>query len=529
MVHLAATASLTPYLPRWTAQVRVDAGMRDPLGLTGYAHSLTGELLPGITTQTWWARYYAIYCWILWHIGEVDRPTAKSDDQRAFNRRDAAFALCSQLSGARYDGSKNTKPALAAAGKTVSLQFQILDASRYGPYGAHYAGSMYTLGLSHRPTEIRDEPTLGLAIKLAKAIDATLIDTPFHANHLWTRKHAPLDELKESAPRLSLAALRDPVCTVERRLLIDLMFGWDCPGTRGLRPQSLTMLLWLLAQYTDSGIICPWKDGERHLLYAPLYYGVLCGPDGTTAACPPIPAPLAACAGQWRRFCAHQYWTAALERLFAAMLATLERCPSGASLQGVADLWISDGIIDRLAELLGAPAQVPAALLAACAEPRKFALGGSLAETKLCPDTIEPESGLLLLAVLHARWLTTNDLAVRAVADSFCRDLRAIAERWRAPTLTWSRAIAELLEYQLLRPHELHMYDKRQPASPWLDKVGDHYIHRKSASSTFRSARIAQARSILRDLLLVERGPGDRAAITGAGREVLQRVLEVAP
>ena len=72
-------------------------GGRDPLGLSRVGQRLTDLLLPGIITQTDRARYYAIYCWILWHIQREEKPESWPIFASAFQRREAAVALSTMI------------------------------------------------------------------------------------------------------------------------------------------------------------------------------------------------------------------------------------------------------------------------------------------------------------------------------------------------------------------------------------------------------------------------------------------------
>lgn len=526
-----ALENLAAYLPRWTAQVRTDGGVRDPLGLSGHAHALTDELLPGITTQTWWARYYAIYCWILWHIGEVERPTSEAADNLAFRRREAAFALGSQLSGNRYHGIEATTEQLDKSADLVSLDYYVLSATPYGAFGAHYAGSMHALGLFERNTPIRAEATPGIATKLALAVDATLRSTPFYSKRLWERPSAAKSDLEASGPRLGLAAIRSPECAEERRLLVDLMFGFDCKGDIRRRPHSLGLLLWTIEQYARAGLACPVKQPETSLLYLPHYFGTLAADNDVTAAIPAVPPAFAACAAGWQQFCAHQYWTAALERLFEALLRTLAERPGGASAREVADAWIDGGLIDGVCERTGRDAEMPAALTTP-PDPSQLVPGEPLSETDLCAPTEDAAdeacTALLVIASLHARWFAGPGTRARSPAEHLRSQVVPIVEHWRDPGLSWSQALVDLIERQLLRRHDQTLDSKRRPSSPWIGRNGDRLVHRQDARVEFRNARIAPALHILQDLLLVEsvraKASKERLVLTTDGRALLARM-----
>src|SRR2546427_11232332 len=90
---MAARAARLDILPQWTKRVVTELSGRDPLGLSRVGQLLTDLLLPGITTQTNRARYYALYCWILWHIHDQEKPQGSEEFVQAFQRREAIVAL----------------------------------------------------------------------------------------------------------------------------------------------------------------------------------------------------------------------------------------------------------------------------------------------------------------------------------------------------------------------------------------------------------------------------------------------------
>src|ERR1035437_9123026 len=111
---MSATATL---LPRWTKRVSIEDGGRDPLGLSRVSAMITDYLLHGIITQTYRARYYSFYCWIIWHIEETEPAKSYREFADSFQRRDTFFTLASLEAGAEFHlaGVQTAKEKLAAA------------------------------------------------------------------------------------------------------------------------------------------------------------------------------------------------------------------------------------------------------------------------------------------------------------------------------------------------------------------------------------------------------------------------------
>lgn len=544
---LGGSGSVADYLPRWTARVSTESRVRDPLGMSAYAHNLTDSLLPGITSTTYLARYYSIYCWILWHIGEVERPQTEEANSAAFLRREAAFALATLLDpdsgGTKPLGEQAVQKQLDGSQEHLLLDFRVLPSARYGGFGANYGGSMYTLGLWQRSTPIRDEPTAGLATDLALAVDNTLRRTPFHVKRLWTQPRIPRADLAASASALSLAAIRRPECARERRLLTDMLFALDARGASGVgsRPQSLSLLLWLAGAYARADVPCPTDPVEVHFLYAPLYHGVLAGPEGLSVPLGELPHRLANCRDCWRHFCAHQYLTVALEQLFCALLRVL--ASGSATVREVVAAWLSEGFAARISSRAQLPGERPAALVDALLAARasgseRFALHGPLSEETLTsdPDTSPADlasRAVLVLLVLYARGYASIP-AVFPVGEGHIvlEHVRPLVERWREPALGWADALAELFERWLLPHHQGVNYHRRLLDSAWIEtyqRPTDRLVFRQELWPRFRNSRLRPAVYILRDLLLLAPEPladgAERLVLTAEGRAILERTL----
>ncbi len=126
-------------LPRWTKRVSIEEGGRDPLGLSRVSAIITDFLLQGIITQTYRARYYSFYCWVIWHIETEEDPKTYDQFAAAFQRRDTLFALASHQSnsGSAPVGFRVVYARLPAARQCgdVACNFRVLPSSQLGAFG----------------------------------------------------------------------------------------------------------------------------------------------------------------------------------------------------------------------------------------------------------------------------------------------------------------------------------------------------------------------------------------------------------
>lgn len=312
-------------LPRWTKRVVTKLGGRDPLGLSRLAQLLSEGLMPGIITTRNRARYYALYCWILWHIEQEDNPQSSAEFVAAFQRREAAIALATRLLGDDHETpigllAVNSKLEMARDEGRIDTAFQVLPANRLGGFGQYYAGCLYNLSLTYRTPDGVDRITEGAAQDLAAAVHEVVGATPYVRDRYFARTLVPIDVLEASAERLSINAITAPFAREERDLLVSLFFG-DLHGelddeTRSRR-ESLLRILATVDAYEKAGIEIAEKTLPMQLVYYPAYFGAMCA--GTSNPVPiQLPTSLTRCSEHWRQFALHQYLTQSLEGLLAS-------------------------------------------------------------------------------------------------------------------------------------------------------------------------------------------------------------------
>jgi len=540
-------------LPTWTRRVAADLGGRDPLGLSRVAQMIADRLMPGIITQTDRARYYALYCWILWHIQQEERPRTDADFVEAFQRREAAVALATLLQDEEASpvGTRAVGPRLQAAREQgrVAMAFRVLPASKLGGYGQYYTGCLYQLGLTWRPEDGFDQVTAA-GEELAQAIQATLAGIPYVTRRLFAEPSIALRDLEQAAERLTIDAISRPFARLERERLIQLFFDLreadDGSDAGSVRRQSLTHILAVMNAYEQAGIQVVEDTLDEQLLYAPAYFGVLVENDGERAAAP-CPQALLQCRSYWRQFCLHQYLTVALERLLVAVLEIIDERVQGYSLDEITSRLLGRDFARYLEDALKGSSGAPGALMArlgAGASPggepgqglRKHRpYDHPLSEASLLKRKVESPAeqvawSCLLLAVLHDHWRgTAGDPEYRAVMDHAGSSLAAasvlpLLDGWRVGDTSWRRSLHELLNTLVITQHDRVMYEKGRLESCWIDHEGDRLVHVQDYRPYLRPPRHRQAVDILVDLGLVRRQAGVHG-LTAGGREILTRAL----
>jgi hypothetical protein len=554
-------ADLRACLPRWTAKVASDFGGRDPLGLSPVAHLFTERLLGGIITTTTRARYYSVYCWILWHIGEMEGPATESEFMDAFQRREAAFAIGTVLDedGAMSPiGVEAVERKLRENDDQIPLDFQVLPSSKYGGFKANYMGSMYQLGLWHRPTEIREEVTGGIATSLARAVDATVSKTPFATKRLWRRASVDREDMRKSATALSLAAITRKIGARERQLVTELLFGWDegtASDARVERRETLAWILWAVAEHERLGLVCASNPNriEYHLLYLPLYCSVLVEEESDRPATCSPPERLGNVARAWLYFAVHGYLTVALEQIMSAVLMLLEDDEEdGIAAPDIVARLMRDGFRARLKQATGKGCSRPRELLVAvgatepsdasrvAVEPRSIT--HELSEPCLAGHESESAgeqlaNGLLLLAALYRRWRsapdepTTSWLRLSVGGELWVGTVLPSLDLWFDAKLSWEDALLAFVERFVIAQHDLVMYGKGRLESCWLHMDGGTLYFDQDLQPQSRASRFPQSVSMLRDLGLLEVAgaqddSGNALRVTAEGRRVLARVLK---
>jgi hypothetical protein len=310
------------YWPQWTRRVVTEETGRDPLGLSSVSDALTEFLLPGIITTTDRARYYSFYTWAIADVGAARKNADGFSFEAEFQRREAAFALASRI-GARTDlslvGLRRVREKLAEAeeDQTADTAFRVLPSNALGGLGNYYGGCLRSMGLASFDENGEWTVPEGRGLTLADSFASATRKAPYLAGDYRHRERVPLDVLRNSANFFSLDGLRSSSARLERGLLAELFF---CLGRKpdALAPlnrqATLGQLLHVLQSYIDAGLEVSRQNIDWAGVFLPHYYDCIAEPGGRPRRYE-SPAALAAVHGFWRQFCAHQFFTFALEEL----------------------------------------------------------------------------------------------------------------------------------------------------------------------------------------------------------------------
>jgi hypothetical protein len=526
---------------------------RDPLGLSRVSNLLADQLLNGIVTGTYRARYYSLYCWFLWHIAKHEKPKNYDLYCHAFQKRDAAVALSNLITDdtSTFPGITATKAAFAKSKGQGELKtdFRVLPSEQMGPYGQNYSGCLYHLGLTRRDNGM-DFVTEGMAVALAETVDDSLAATPYIAKGHFKEKSVPLNDLKKSAERLCVDAINQSTAQKERALLTKLFFDQDQSAqtpSSGLRKLSLLRILHLLSAYEARDIAVDPEQLEEYLIFGPAYYGKLVTPKGKRPPFSPPPA-LELCYGWWRQFALHQYLTMALEGLLCAVLETIAPESRGCTLHDVSSKLVTKQFLSALKEIFGISCETPSQLLKCLGitamppdESQCLAARESLqadnkrSETALLDmDMPEPAGqaarSLGLLAVLYSKWRAAGQdeayqqLSHQAGVELWAGTSLLAIDGWLDPNLSWDQALSTLIQGQIIAQHDRVMLDKRRLDSCWIELVEGRLRKVQDYEAYFRSSRHPSSISILSDLGLV-RETATNVSLTAIGSLLLRKEL----
>jgi len=551
-----ASTAVASYLPQWTAHVAVEGGGRDPLGLSRVGGTLLEFLSPAVVLNTDRARYYSLYCWILWHIQETEEADSYEAFSRAFQRREAAVALATLLApdGSSPVGVDQVLKWIDAAGRggSVDTEKRVLPSSPLGGFGQYYSGVLHTMGLTHRDDEGVDRVTEGLATALAEEVQDVVEGAAYVRDSHFLESRVDVKVLKRSADRLTIDGLPAKWASKERGLLVNLLFGFDDSANRdravNMR-RTLALILEVVACYQAAGIPINEDTLDDDLLFWPAYYGCFYQETGRSK-----PLRLSAMAGAqarwWSQFSLHQYLAVAIENIFAAVLEVAVMEPRGVEEAEVLKVLAGKDFTAYLKKATGRACPTPRALLSAVGvtevpDPetsRRARLATTATRTEheeldLAQRTpgATVASSCLALVALYAKWRGAGgELEYATVTENAGPELSApsllpLLDSWLDRDLSWVEAIRVLVEI-LIKQHDRVMYGKGRLESCWIRAEGGRLICEQPYKPYFRGSRQKQMVKILVDLGLLRwtTESGEGLVLTAAGRKVLDkaRVLE---
>lgn len=546
--------AIAELLPKWTKRAATDLGGRDPLGLSRVAQMLADGLLPGIITQTDRARYYALYSWILWHLEQEGESEHWDAFVTGFQRREATIALSTLIQDPKSSpvGKRAAEKHLRQAHDRgeANTSFQVLPATTLGGFGQYYGGCLHQLGLTYRSDDGIDRVAPGMGERLARAVNDTVVVTPYVKNRLFTKRTVDLKLLNRSAERLSVDAIADPDAALERSLLTDLFFGFgeSAPIQTSARRASLARILWTLKASEEAGFAVSRKSIDDQLLYAPTYFGVLIDSKGRPKKVE-FPKQLDWCANEWRQYCLHQFLTQAIEGLLDGLLRLLANHPAGLTVDDIARSLTGFEFQAYLRQVTGDKCDRPSTLMKVfgiatppdeefCVRQRnRFGWAHKLSERICERDAARPGQiaarSCLTLASLYSKWRgITSDAAYRDLRSRSGQEVAAHSvlhqlDRWCDRTLAWTD-VARLFVIDIARHHDRVMYEKGRLESCWIHQQDGRLVRDQDYQPYYRASRHNQAVQVLADLGLarfVKVGNEPCVRLSAQGKSILSRAL----
>ena len=549
--------SLKLVLPKWTKRVVTDMGGRDPLGLSRVSFLITDYLLSGIITTTDRARYYSFYCWALWHIDKEEQPKKYQNFVGAFRRREAVMALATRTVNPSTSpvGVDATRKYFDKGNETgvFDCNFKVLPSNPLGGYGQYYAGSIYSLKLTHRTEDGIDHVTEGYAEELALSFQRALEGTPYLKKRIFLEKEIQKIDLKKSSPFLTLDALGKNFAVDERRRLTEIFFGLEQQHTDDetvLRRQTLTHLLHIISEYERAShqVIAERNFSlDEYLLY-PMYYDCL-WPDEETVLSYKSPKALSFCRSLWKQFCLHQFLSHALEDLLCSVLETAGSQSVGLTVEGIALFLAQPEFISFLSAATGKKCDTPLSLFSnlgitnvpdetlSLMLQKTLSPKHKLSEAKnLYLEIDSPQDqaarGVLLLAILYGKWRgITNDLAFQYVAQNAGTQLWAgkvlfLLDDWFTVGASWNQVLQTLIEQFIINQHDRIVYEKRRLDSSWLSRTEGKIFNEQDYDPVWRASRFFNSVKIMADLGLLRIEKDKVVSMTSRGSKLLKKLLQ---
>jgi hypothetical protein len=267
-------------VPQWTERISDrDVVGEDHLGIETAAINYQGSLLPGIITVTDHARYYSLYCWILWRFIYDDTQERRLSNLKGsyFKRMELAHTMAcyahheedkglegvigSQRSGAIWREARPNPIDLEA---NINRYFQ----NELGGFGQYYLAALRFMGLLGEQINQRDVYQLtkrGEA--LAKAYEDSIANSRYFAalsegavNHLSYKDALDYGEVAcLCVDALAKGKDRDLL----REVLFRLEDGKNIEANHKSRQLSLSLLLDMVRQSGNA----VFQESLRSVLY----------------------------------------------------------------------------------------------------------------------------------------------------------------------------------------------------------------------------------------------------------------------
>lgn len=312
----------TDWTEKYGASSRI-SGL-DHLSLESTAANIYDQVTPGFTNLARRARYYALYCWILYDYfsGGYER----EEFRPFFRRREHAYALACLSHNHRagavgeygIQGSIRAKRNWNSGDDPVDVSKSHID-SPLGGYGLYYRNAMQRAGLIYLEegqARLTESSSGGLSGRvLAEAFQRTIENT-FYFQRYRDEHHVPrsvLEEYGRSACVCEMADSEDG--EVLRQALLQFDPPEPEPAVREMhlsRAKTLTLVFDAIRNCENERM----DDGAWRRL---MFYGTY--DDGRGYE---IPAQLVDNARTWRMYQQREYHVYALTSMWVALLEWLE-------------------------------------------------------------------------------------------------------------------------------------------------------------------------------------------------------------
>ncbi|MCZ7621438.1 MAG: hypothetical protein M5U24_02980 [Candidatus Kuenenia sp.] len=558
MKQLTKLSNIDQFLPRWTKRVIAETGGRDPLGLSRVSDMIVEFLLTGITTQTNRARYYSFYCWNIWniwHIHLTEKPQKYKDFVDSFRRREAVLAMST------YANNSNTSPVGIKAARPIlekgfqrgemDSNFRVLPSNALGGYGQYYGGSLYQLGLTRRIENGIDHLNKGMGEALAEAFHLSIHETPYIQKELFRKTKIPLVDFDGSKKLLTLDAIMKKSGVIERKLLIDLFFGFNgttiCESTL-LRRHTLGQILHILCEYERHDLYLNLDSIDVIFVYAPSYFDVIWSEEDDKTIPYKCPEKFRRCHSLWRQFCLQQYFTNALENILFAVLEIIGNESAGLTIENIVLRLMETTFLKVLREKAGKDCYRPREILKAFniedipTHEASYDLQQLLIPTAKNSEfdilrISEEDTGsvtakaMLLLAVLYGKWRGIQDEEGMCYVHEHAGNglwfwtFMPIIDKWLDKNTKWDETLERIIRCFIVDQHDRIMYEKKRLESCWFRTDGNRLFKEQEYSPKFRANRHLQAVNIMRDLCLIESDDEGYLSITSKGKTILNKIL----
>jgi hypothetical protein len=325
--------------PQWTEKLYRPSGGQDHLGLGSVSSDrILPKLAPGINVLTFHPRYWSFYTFVLDEFWQRDLPRTRRAFVEFYRPCEAIFTvgaqLCDQPEHEQYGrlrgvvGAQKASPYAAQEPEAFDPQFSYMD-SDLGGYGLYYATTIAAMGLiapALAGTNLSfDAPTPEGRI-VAGGFRAAVADITYYREYFADpSRPVPYEVVRDYIRRACLCQLQTKAAP-DRELLRDVFLH---AGAKDATRRATLRFLLDLAHQSDGTPLD--EDAFRQLIYFRAH------PDGATYS-PRV--GIERTARRWRLYQAREYYSYALNRLWAYLCAWgLDASVGGSRAVPMATLW----------------------------------------------------------------------------------------------------------------------------------------------------------------------------------------------